>query len=114
MIKNALQNARKNNLQTRPQHSSPIDFDESNELIYEIVHGNITHEEALNKMAEGNGVAKAIKENNKGELYVSESKSVYSDEQKESNKARQRFAEQLNEQSDTTDMPELESEESAV
>ena len=60
------------------------------------------------------GVAKEIKENNKGELYVSESKSVYSDGQKESNTARQRFAEQPNEQPDTTDMPELESEESAA
>ena len=38
----------------------------------------------------------------------------HSDEQKESNTARQRFAEQPNEQPDTTDMPELESEESAA
>ena len=52
------------------------------------------------------GVAKEIKENNKAEIYVSESKSVYSDEQIESNTARQRFAEQPNEQLDTTDMPE--------
>ena len=51
-IKNVVQNARKNNLQARPQHSSPINFDNSNKLIQDIIHGNITHEEALNKMAD--------------------------------------------------------------
>ena len=53
-IKYVVQNARKNNLQARPQHASPINFTNSNKLIHEIVHGNITHEEALNKMADIN------------------------------------------------------------
>ena len=50
--KNVVQNARQNNSQARPQHSSPINFDNSNKLIQDIIHGNITHEEALNKMAD--------------------------------------------------------------
>ena len=37
------------------------------------------------------------------------SKSNHSNKQKESNTIRQRFAEQPNEQPDTTDMPDLES-----
>ena len=44
----------KDNLQARPQHASPIDFDNSNKLIQDIVHGSITSEEALNKMADIN------------------------------------------------------------
>ena len=60
------------------------------------------------------GVAEEIKGNNKGELYVSEWKSVYSDEQKKSNTARQVFAEQPNEQPDITDTPKLKNEESAA
>ena len=59
------------------------------------------------------GKTKESMENNKGELYVSELKSVYSDEQKELNAARQKFAEQPNEQPGTTDKPDLENEESA-
>ena len=61
-IKNAVQNSRKNNLQARPQHSSCIDFDDSNTLIQEIVHGNITHEEALNEMADINNNFRKITE----------------------------------------------------
>ena len=57
-------------------------------------------------------------ENNEGELYISESESDHSNEQKESNIARQRFAEQPNkkpnEQPDTADMPDLKNEESAA
>ena len=60
------------------------------------------------------GETKKLVENNKGELDLEKSKSDHSDEQKESNTARQRFAEQPNEQPDTTVMPELESEESAA
>ena len=50
MIKYVVQNARKNNLQPRPQHSISISFDESNRLIQDIAYGDITYEEALNKM----------------------------------------------------------------
>ena len=109
------------------------------------MHGNITHENALNKIADIDdnftkitelksfnpnqikvaniyfivseiftGETKKLVENNKGELDLEKSKSDHSDEQKESGTARQKFAEQLNEQPSTTDMPELESEESAA
>ena len=60
------------------------------------------------------GKTKKLTENNNGELDVFESESNHSDEQKESNIARQKSAEQPNEQPGTTDMPDLESEESAV
>ena len=117
-IKNAVQNAKRDNLQARPQRSSPINFDNSNKLIQDIVHGNITHKEALDKMGgiDDNftniteqeslnskqvkvaniyfmvseiftGNTKKFMENNKGELYVFESESDHSDEQKESNRA---------------------------
>ena len=52
IIKNVVRNARKNNLQARPQHASPINFDKSHKLIQDIAHGNITYEETLNKMAD--------------------------------------------------------------
>ena len=48
-IKNAVQNSKRDNLQARPHHVSPINFDNSSKLIQDIVHGNITYEEALNK-----------------------------------------------------------------
>ena len=51
-IKNAVQNAKKNNLQARPQRGSSINFDNLNKLIHNKVHGNISHEEALNKMTD--------------------------------------------------------------
>ena len=61
-IKHVVQNARKNNLQARPQNASPVSFANSNKLVHEIVHGNITHEEALNKMADINNNFKKITE----------------------------------------------------
>ena len=124
MIKDAVQKARKNNLQSKPKNASPINFDNSNKLIQDIVHGNITHEKALNKMANiDNNFPKIIelksfypnqikvvniyymvneiftreaKElvENKGELILKNSKSDHSDEQKQLNTARQGFAEQ--------------------
>ena len=60
------------------------------------------------------GEAKELVENNEGTLILEKSKSDHSDEQKESNTARQKFAEQPNEQLYSTNMPELESEESAA
>ena len=62
MIKNVVQNARRNNLQARPQRAIPINLDESNKLIHKTVHGNITHEEALNKMADINDSFRKITE----------------------------------------------------
>ena len=53
-IKNAVQNAKRNNLLARPQHASLINFDASNKLIQDIAPGNITHEEASNKIADIN------------------------------------------------------------
>ena len=60
------------------------------------------------------GETKKFVKINEDEFNFEKSKSDHSDEQKESNTARQRFAEQPNEQPDTTDMLELESEESAA
>ena len=64
------------------------------------------------------GKTKKFMKNNEDELYLFESKSDHSDEQKESNIARQRFTEQPNKkpngQPDTTDMSDLESEEFAA
>ena len=60
-LKNGVQNVKRDNLQARPQHASPINFDNSNKLIQDIAHGNITYEEALNKMADiDNNFAKII------------------------------------------------------
>ena len=53
-------------------------------------------------------------ENNNGELNVFVSEINHPDEQKESNIAKQKSAEQQNEQPDTIDIPDLESEESAA
>ena len=41
----------KNNLQARPERGSPISFDESHKLIQDIENDKITHEEALQKIA---------------------------------------------------------------
>ena len=64
------------------------------------------------------GKTKKLIENNDGEVYVFESECDHSDQKKESNLARQRFAEQpnkkANEQPDTTGMSDLENEESAA
>ena len=54
-LKNGVQNVKRDNLQARPQHASPINFDNSNKLIQNILNGNITHEEALNKMTDIDG-----------------------------------------------------------
>ena len=64
------------------------------------------------------GKTKKIMKNNEDMFYVFESENDRSDEKKESNIATQRFAEQPNkkpnEHLDTTDMSDLESEESAA
>ena len=54
--------------------------------------------------------SKELVEDNKGELYIFKPKD-HSDEQKESNTTRQRFAEPK-EEPNTTGIPDLESEES--
>ena len=41
-----------NNSQARPRRYSSINFDNSSKLIQNMVHGNITHKEALKKMAD--------------------------------------------------------------
>ena len=60
-IKNAVQKAKRDNLQARPHHAGPINFHNSNKLIQDILNGNIGYEEALNKMADiDNNFAKII------------------------------------------------------
>ena len=136
MIKNVVQNPRGNNLQGRPKHTSPINFDNSNKLIQDIVlhemadiDDNFLKKFELKSLNQNQikvvniyfmvseiftGETKEVMENNEGELYIFKSKSDHSDEQKESNTERQRFAEQPNEQPYTTDISDLESKESAA
>ena len=47
VMKKKVQNAKINNLQTRPKGSKIININESNKLIYEIEYSQITYEEAL-------------------------------------------------------------------
>ena len=136
VIKNEIQQVKNKNLQARPNRGSPIYFDESYKLIQDIQHSNITHEEELkiitdirknierlhdlnefnpNQVKVLNALF-MVNENFTGEFkWQKLSDTEYTllrskSDQKESNIAKQRFAEQPNEQPDTTDMPELESE----
>ena len=64
-------------------------------LIQDIIHGNITHEEAMKFFLSEifTGKTKIFMKNNEGDLYISELESGHSDEQNESKIARQGFAE---------------------
>ena len=59
VIENKVQNARPNNLHTRPNNcGSFVTINESNNLLQAIKDGEITYEEALNKMTNIRGVIK--------------------------------------------------------
>ena len=47
LMKNQIQNAKKNNIQARPKRGRPIYFNKSYRLIQDIVQGKITYEEPL-------------------------------------------------------------------
>ena len=130
-IKNTAQNAKNNSLRTKPNRSGLINFNESNKLLQDIEHSKITYEEALKRIRnirsdiakiinQGSlnlnqvevintlfmvdeiftGEIKTVKANNEGALEVFKEKS-------------DREKQESDEQSDTTNMLELESEESA-
>ena len=132
MIKKKVQNAKINNLQARPKGGKVINANESNKLLHEIENIQITYEEVLkeikniysdiNKLVNAQsinvnqvnvlniifmvdetftGKNKSVGVNGKGDFEIFKEKS---------DKGKQKS----NEQPDTTDMPELESEESAA
>ena len=130
-IKNTVQNAKNNSLRAKPNRSGLINFNESNKLLQDIEHSKITYEEALKRIRnirsdiakiinQGSlnlnqvevintlfmvdeiftGEIKTVKANNEGALEVFKEKS-------------DREKQESDEQPDTTNMLELESEESA-
>ena len=132
MIKKKVQNGKIKNLQARPKGGKVIKTNESNKLLHEIENIQITYEEALqiieNIRSDINkiiltqnlnpnqinvlntifmvnqtftGESRSVGVNNEGNLEVFKEKS---DKEKQ----------ESNEKLDTTDMPELESEESAA
>ena len=130
-IKNTVQNAKNNSLRAKPNRSGLINFNESNKLLQDIEHSKITYEEALKRIWNirsdiakiinqvslnlnqvevintlfmvdeiFTGEIKTVKANNEGALEVFKEKS-------------DREKQESDEQPDTTNMLELESEESA-
>ena len=130
-IKNTVQNAKNNSLRAKPNRSGLINFNESNKLLQDIEHSKITYEEALKRIRNirsdiakiinqvslnlnqvevintlfmvdeiFTGEIKTVKANNEGALEVFKEKS-------------DREKQESDEQPDTTNMLELESEESA-
>ena len=132
MIKKKVQNVKFNNLQARPKVVKVININESNKLLHEIENCQITYEEALkgienirsdiNKLVNAQSIS--LNQFNVlnillmvNETFIGESESVGVNKKgdfeifkEKSDKERQKS----NEQPDTTEMPKLESEESAV
>ena len=131
VIKNKVQNARDNNLQARQNRGSLINFDKSNKLLQDIEHSKFTYEEALKRINNiGSDITKVINKESINlnqirvintlfmvdETFTGKIKSVEAN----NDGIREVFEEKLDrekqesdEQPDTTNMPELESEESA-
>ena len=132
VIKKKVQNAKNNNLQARSKGSKVININESDKLLYEIENSQITYEEALKRIENiRSDINKFLSEQSinlnqvnvlnilfmVNEIFTGESESVGVSEKgdfeffkEKSDKEKQKS----NEQPDTTDMPELESEESAA
>ena len=132
MIKKKAQNTKKNNLQVRPKGSKVININESNKLLYKIENGQITYKEALKRKENiRSDINKIISTESLNvnqanfvnilfmvnEIFTGKSKSVGVNKEgsfeifeEKSNKEKQEF----DEEPDTTDMSELESEESAA
>ena len=132
MIKKKVQNAKINNLQARPKGGKVINTNESNKLLHEIENSQITYEEALKRIENiHNYINKIINMQSLNsnqvnvlnilfmvnEIFTGESESVgvyekgnFEVSKEKSDKEKQ----ESNEQPDTTDMPELENEESAT
>ena len=132
VIKKKVQNAKSNNLQARSQEGKVININESKKLLHEIENSQITYEEALKRIENiRSDINKFLSEQSinlnqvnvlnilfmVNEIFTGESESVGVSEKgdfeifkEKSDKEKQKS----NEQPDTTDMPELESEESAA
>ena len=132
VIKKNVQNAKINNLKSRPKGSKVININESNKLLHEIENSQITYEEALkgieNIRSDINKLVNAQSINLNqvnvlnilfmvNEIFAGESESVEVNEKanfaifkEKSDQKKQKS----NEQPDTTDMPESESAESAA
>ena len=132
VITKKVQNAKNNNLQARPKGSKVLNINESDKLLYEIEKSQITYEKALKRIenirSDINKVVNAQSINLKqvsvlnilfmvNKIFTGESESVRVNEKddfdifkEESDKEKQEFGEQP----DTTDTPELESEEYAA
>ena len=132
MIKKKVQNAKFNNLQARPKGGKVININESSKLLHEIENSQITYEEALkgtenirsdiNKLVNAQSIT--LNQVNVlnillmvNETFTGESESVGVNKKgdfgifkEKSDKERLKS----NEQPDTTDIPKLESEESAA
>ena len=127
-----VENAKINNLHARSKGSKVININESNKLLYEIEYSQITYEEALKRIENiRSDINKFLSEQSinlnqvnvlnilfmVNEIFTGESESVEVNKEdnlevfkEKSDKEKQESDEQL----DTRDMPELESDESAV
>ena len=131
MIKKKVQNAKKknnnNNLQVRIKRSKVVHINESSNLLYEIENGQITYEEALKRIENiSNNINKVINIQSLNpnqanflnilfmvnEIVTGKSEKI--EVNKEDNLEIFKEKQESDEEPDTTDMPELESEESTV
>ena len=134
--KNKVQNTKNNNLQARPSGKF-INFIESNKLLQDKAQSKVTHEEALKRITDiRDNITTIINQkilnlnqievinilSMVDEIFTGKTKTVKGDDQgvieifeeNISNTAIQRSTKQPNEQPDTTDTPDLESEESTA
>ena len=131
MIKKKVQNAKKknnnNNLQVRIKRSKVVHINESSNLLYEIENEQITYEEALKRIENiSNNINKVINIQSLNpnqanflnilfmvnEIVTGKSEKI--EVNKEDNLEIFKEKQESDEEPDTTDMPELESEESTV
>ena len=132
LIKKKVEIAKINNLQVRPKESKVININESNKLLYEIENSQITYEEALKRIknirSDANKITNMQSLNSNqinllnilfmvNEIFTGESASVELNKEgnfeifeEKSNKGKQ----ESDEKPDTTDMSELDSDESAA
>ena len=130
MIKNKVQNAKNNNLQAIPNWKSLISFNELNKLLQDIEHSKITYEEPLKRIKNiRSDITKIINMQGlnsnqvKGvniifmvsEIFTREIESVKANKEdilKVFKEKSDREKQEFDEQSNNTDIPELESKES--
>ena len=127
MIKKKAQNTKKNNLQVRPKGSKVININESNKLLFGIENGQITYEEALKRIKNiCSNIKKVVSMQGINvnqvnfvnilfmvdQIFTGKNKSVGVN--KEGMLEIFEEKQESDEEPDTTDMPELESEESVA